>query len=190
MHIKLTIIAAMILSLVTVVNGPAFVDAQPSDPFVLNVTKVVEGPGFVGPYGVTVTCGSTEIGFFGIEDGRTISTGDFEFPSGNIAFNDECIVTEVDDGGPTSNGQPSGLGPDTITYACEATMDTTCVNDQTVAFDVSDAGGVGSITITNTYEPGGHGFCEECEPEPPPEAAPDAAAAQPGAVAAQPAFTG
>jgi hypothetical protein len=62
-------------------------------------------------------------------------------------------------------------------------MDTTCVNDQTVAFDVSDAGGVGSITITNTYEPGGHGFCEECEP-------PDAAAAQPGAVAAQPAFTG
>jgi hypothetical protein len=188
MHIKL-IIAAVIFSLVTVVSGPAFVGAQNTDPFVVKVTKVVEGytpgaggPGFVGPYGVTVTCGSATVARMGIEDGRTIFSDDPQFSFGPIAFNDECVVTEFDDGGPTSNGQPSGLGPDTITYACEATMDTTCVNDRTVAFDVSDAGGVGSITITNTFEP-----------EPPPGvggAAPDAAAAPPGAVAAQPAFTG
>jgi hypothetical protein len=81
-----------------------------------------------------------------------------------VAFNDECIVAERTD------------PPAAVICACEATMDTTCVADDTVAFDVSDAGGVASVAITNDFRVR--------------EGAPDAAAPPPSAVAAQPAFTG
>jgi hypothetical protein len=157
MRTKLAIVA-VILGLVALAGGPAFGGTN-GDPFVLNVTKAVEGESPAGPYGVNVTCGLIVFDFE-ISDGETVSSG------APLDFGDECIVTETDD-----------LDADAVTYACEATLDSTCVNDQTVRFDLSDAGGVGSITITNTFEPE-------------PEAAPDTVARQPGVVAAQPAFTG
>jgi hypothetical protein len=156
MRTKLAVVA-VILGLVALAGGPAFA----GEPFVLNVTKAVEGEGPAGPYDFNVTCGLIDLDFE-ISDGETVSYSEL------LGFNDECIVTETDD-----------LGADAVTYACEETFESTCVNDQTVAFDISDAGGVGSITITNTFEP-----------EPPPPAVEPAAAAPAGVVAATPTFTG
>jgi hypothetical protein len=149
------IIGAVILGLVALVNGPAFA----GDFYEVEVTKVVEGDGPVGPYAVNVTCTNE----FGLPSGPfNLNVSDGESVEVTVNYNDVCTVTETDD-----------LGADAVTYACEPTVESTCVNDQTVAIDRSDAGGTGTVTITNTFEP-----------------EPATAAPPPGVVAAQPAFTG
>jgi hypothetical protein len=158
MRAKLTV-AAVILGLATLINGPAF----GGDFYEVEVAKVVEGDGPAGPYAVNVTCTNEFVPPAGPFD---LDVSDGESVEVQVNFNDECTVTETDD-----------LGADAVTYACEPVVQSTCVNDQTVAIDLSDAGGTGTVTITNTFEPE-------------PDAAPDTATRQPGVVAAQPAFTG
>lgn len=133
----------------------------------INVTKVVDGEGPVGPYAFNVTCTnpfSTPAGPFDfvLDDGQTETVG--------VTFFDTCTVTETD-----------ALGADSTTYACEVVADAVCDDEQTVTIDINDSNGEATVTVTNTFE--ADVIDDEEEPPPPTDADPDV-------VTATPPFTG
>jgi hypothetical protein len=184
MRVKLSMLLAVgaLAALAVGFMSPADAGRGASNTF--RVVKVVNGPVPAGTvFEVEVACttdtpaapseGGASATLQFDEDGNPI--GSDSIPAD---FFESCHAEETEDGGAAS-----------VSYACEVSQQSdapdegnsqlTCEDDQTVHYgDV--AGGLGTITITNTFE--------AAPPPPPPDVEPDDVV--PDVVNASPSFTG